>query len=149
MKCSIKNLDFINLGLSKPTLWATTNLETPEGEEFFHWEEVWDEFYDSIPSPEDWELLIKECSWEWSQDKKGYKVTGPNGNSIFLPAKGYKYTGYCTETKHMFQEEVFYWANKKYDNNAVSYFKASKEEKPSIEACPNYYVKPVRLVIKN
>ena len=34
--------------------------------------------------------LNTQCTWEWinTNDFKGYKVTGPNGNSIFLPAAG-------------------------------------------------------------
>lgn len=36
------------------------------------------------------ELRIK-CKWQWTymNGKKGYVVTGPNGNFIFLPAAGY------------------------------------------------------------
>ncbi len=38
------------------------------------------------------ELRVK-CKWEWTTLNyvNGYKVTGPNGNSIFLPAAGYRY----------------------------------------------------------
>lgn len=37
--------------------------------------------------------LCNKCSWEWTEVNgvNGYKVTGPNGNSIFLPAAGYYY----------------------------------------------------------
>ena len=42
--------------------------------------------------PTDTEILelINDCSWEWTTQKgvKGFKITGPNGNSIFLPAGG-------------------------------------------------------------
>lgn len=36
--------------------------------------------------------LIEECSWSWieKEGKNGYAVTGPNGNTIFLPAAGYR-----------------------------------------------------------
>lgn len=36
--------------------------------------------------------LINKCSWQWTELKgiNGYKVTGPNGNSIFLPAAGFR-----------------------------------------------------------
>ena len=36
--------------------------------------------------------LCNECSWEWTtvNGVNGQKVTGPNGNSIFLPAAGYR-----------------------------------------------------------
>ena len=34
--------------------------------------------------------LHEKCDWEWTvkNGRTGYKVTGPNGNSIFLPAAG-------------------------------------------------------------
>lgn len=36
--------------------------------------------------------LKDNCNWEWTTQggKKGYKVTGPNGSHIFLPAAGYR-----------------------------------------------------------
>ena len=45
-----------------------------------------------------WELLT-ECTWEWIQTKdfRGYKVTGPSGASIFLPAAGYRYESSLNE----------------------------------------------------
>ena len=44
-----------------------------------------------IPTKEECTRLIDNCSWEWSVRNgiNGYKVTGPNGNSIFLPVAGY------------------------------------------------------------
>ena len=37
--------------------------------------------------------LLTECTWTWTtlNGVKGYRVTGPNGNSIFLPAAGERY----------------------------------------------------------
>ncbi|MBO5677478.1 MAG: fimbrillin family protein [Bacteroidaceae bacterium] len=37
--------------------------------------------------------LLDNCTWEWTTQNgvNGRKVTGPNGNSIFLPAAGYRY----------------------------------------------------------
>ncbi len=37
--------------------------------------------------------LINSCTCQWTTQNgvKGYKVTGPNGNHIFLPAAGYRY----------------------------------------------------------
>ena len=39
------------------------------------------------------EELIDQCTWEWTTvgGHKGNRVTGPNGNSIFLPAAGCPY----------------------------------------------------------
>ena len=35
--------------------------------------------------------LVNNCTWTWTaiNGVSGYRVTGPNGNSIFLPAAGY------------------------------------------------------------
>ena len=43
-----------------------------------------------LPTKEEFEELIDRCTWTWITYKgvNGYKVTGPNGNSIFLPAAG-------------------------------------------------------------
>lgn len=39
--------------------------------------------------------LIDECTWEWVSLNgiKGFEVTGPNGNKIFLPAAGLRSDG--------------------------------------------------------
>ena len=36
--------------------------------------------------------LLNSCTWKWTtlNGVNGYNVTGPNGNSIFLPAAGYR-----------------------------------------------------------
>ena len=46
-----------------------------------------------MPTCDELEELKEKCKWTWEErdDHKGYKVTGPNGNSIFLPAAGYRY----------------------------------------------------------
>jgi len=43
-----------------------------------------------MPSKAEFDELINSCTWTWTtrNGKKGYKVTGPSGNSIFLPAAG-------------------------------------------------------------
>ena len=43
-----------------------------------------------MPTIDELNELRSKCSWEWtlSNGMLGYKVTGPNGNSIFLPAAG-------------------------------------------------------------
>ena len=43
-----------------------------------------------LPTRAELEELKNKCTWTWTAQNgvKGYKVTGPNGNSIFLPAAG-------------------------------------------------------------
>lgn len=46
-----------------------------------------------IPTAAEWQELIDNCTFEWQTADaagcEGVKVTGPNGNSIFLSAEGY------------------------------------------------------------
>ena len=46
-----------------------------------------------MPTSGQMEELVDHCEWEWTQVNgvNGYKLTGPNGNSIFLPAAGERY----------------------------------------------------------
>ena len=46
-----------------------------------------------MPTQSEHQELLSNCTWEWTtlNDVYGYKVTGPNGNYIFLPAAGYRY----------------------------------------------------------
>ena len=53
--------------------------------------------------------LVGKCTWEWiaDDDAPGYRVTGPNGNAIFLPAAGIR-----TGSKLMFNgHEGYYWTS--------------------------------------
>ena len=46
-----------------------------------------------MPTLDEQKELLNKCTWTWITQNgvNGYKVTGPNGNSIFLPAAGYRY----------------------------------------------------------
>ena len=45
-----------------------------------------------MPTHADWQELNSQCTWEWTtyNGVNGYKVSASNGNSIFLPAAGYR-----------------------------------------------------------
>jgi hypothetical protein len=45
-----------------------------------------------MPTYEELGELNSKCTWTWTtlNGHKGYQVKGPNGNSIFLPAAGYR-----------------------------------------------------------
>ena len=51
----------------------------------------------TMPTIDEFEELFTECKKEWVEDTEnhvaGYKLTGPNGNSIFLPAAGTRIQG--------------------------------------------------------
>ncbi len=45
-----------------------------------------------MPTDEEWTELRENCTWTWTTKNgvNGYEVKGTNGNSIFLPAAGYR-----------------------------------------------------------
>jgi uncharacterized protein (TIGR02145 family) len=74
-----------------------------------------------IPTSMEMVELRTKCTWEWTtlNDINGYKVTGPNGNSIFLPAAGYR----SESNTYSLGEGVFYWVNSRdlYDEYTALY----------------------------
>ncbi|MBR3915495.1 MAG: protein kinase [Bacteroidales bacterium] len=66
-----------------------------------------------LPTKAELEELKNKCTWKWTTQNgvNGYKVTGPNGNSIFLPAAGYR------EETSLIHDGYrgFYWSSTPYD----------------------------------
>ena len=62
-----------------------------------------------MPTMEELNELVNDCSWSWEAQgaKIGYRVTGPSGNSIFLPVSGYWSGPQC----YSMGEEGFYWSS--------------------------------------
>ena len=46
-----------------------------------------------LPTKAEAQELVDKCAWIWTKqgDKAGYQITSQNGNSIFLPATGFRY----------------------------------------------------------
>ncbi len=83
-----------------------------------------------MPTREETEELIKKCKWEWGLKNgvKGYKVTGPNGHFIFLPAKGYFFGSQLYDT----DEIGNYWTSTGYDNGNFSYTLDFSNRRPKV-----------------
>ncbi len=62
-----------------------TTLTSPDDVATVKWGSKW-----RMPTEEEMKELNEDCTWTWTTQNgvKGLKVTGPNGNSIFLPAAG-------------------------------------------------------------
>ena len=77
---------YVDLGLPSGTLWKNAN----EGGDatFYNYDETVSRFGNKLPTKHQLEELKNKCTWTWTGN--GYKVTGPNGNSITLPAAGYR-----------------------------------------------------------
>lgn len=89
---------FIDLGLPSGTKWADRNMGASSPEKYggyFTFDEANGLKFDkdaSVPTLTQIKELIDKCKWKWASRNgiKGYFVTGPNGNAIFLPAAGYR-----------------------------------------------------------
>ena len=68
-----------------------------------------------MPTKAEQQELINNCTWEWTTQNgvKGCKVTGTNGNSIFLPVAGYR----SGSSLHYDGEYGSYWSSTPYDYN--------------------------------
>ena len=62
-----------------------------------------------LPTKKELEELKNNCKWEWTtiNGKEGYKVTGPNGNSIFLSAAG----GRDGSSLYYARDYGYYWSS--------------------------------------
>ena len=78
---------YVDLDLPSGTLWKKTN-ETNETGGFYTYEEAVSIFGSQLPTDAQLQELKDKCEWDWTGD--GYRVTGPNGNSIVLPASGFR-----------------------------------------------------------
>ena len=70
-----------------------------------------------MPTQSEFEELVSECDWEWTEmgGIHGMKVTGQNGNSIFLPAAASR-TG--EEVSNQVGQRGCYWSGTLWANNA-------------------------------
>ena len=62
-----------------------------------------------MPTKTEMQELKDRCTWTWTTQNgvNGYKVKGPNGNSIFLPAAGCRHDGWFINVG----SRGFYWSS--------------------------------------
>ena len=72
-----------------------SELPTSADAAYVNWGSQW-----RMPSIEQLTELRTKCSWTWTtlNDVNGYKVVGPNGNSIFMPTTSGSYGYYWSRT---------------------------------------------------
>ena len=98
-----------------------------------------------MPTLAEMSELRNNCTWTWTTHNgvKGYKVTGPSGASIFLPAAGYKdASSFYNAGTH-----GYYWSSTPYADNAeLSYYLRFTSEGHSIISYSRYLGMSVRPV---
>lgn len=75
---------YVDLGLPSGTLWKQQNESG-----YYTYDEAVTIFGNQLPERHHFVELKNVCRWIWMDDY-GYKVVGPNGNSITLPAAGFR-----------------------------------------------------------
>ena len=80
-----------------------TVLEASDDAATVNWGDSW-----RMPTLAEQKELNSKCTWTWTTRNgvKGYKVIGPNGNSIFLPA-----AGFCSDNSVYRSDSYgYYWS---------------------------------------
>lgn len=85
-----------------------------------NWGSTW-----RMPTTAEQQELMNNCTWTWEVHEEGngssmagYKITGKNGNSIFLPATGHRYS----ETIYNAGTKGAYWSASTYDDDVDAYY---------------------------
>lgn len=103
--------DYVDLGLPSGTLWADRNVgaDKPEEDGCYYWCHEAQDLDRTLPTIEQIKELIDCCSHVWTKqnDVGGFLFTGPNGNSIFMPAAGSYFEGYYYDKGRL----GFYWSH--------------------------------------
>ena len=83
----ILRLSKYNSDINYGTVDNKTELDPADDAAYVIWGSSW-----RIPTTEQHQELIDNCTWKWTtiNGVNGQVVTGPTGNSIFLPAAGYR-----------------------------------------------------------
>ena len=98
-----------------------------------------------LPTKEEFKELRQECKWEWTTQngKKGYKVFGPNGNSIFLPATGYRFGS----SLYYAEEYGYCWVSTPYESDdSYTYYLIFDSSSHDVDWCRRYDGRSVRPV---
>ena len=90
-----------------------TELDPEDDAAHVNWGENW-----RMPTKEQQDELRENCTWTWMTQNgvNGCLVTGPNGNTLFLPAAGYRYDG------SLGNDDGNYWSHTLYSSYTYSAF---------------------------
>ena len=102
-----QNTVWVDLDLPSGTKWKSVNESG-----LYSYKLAIDNFGKYLPTKEQWQELRTFCVWTWQED--GYRVTGNNGNSIFLPAEG---LCNCHGTVKEVGTGGNYWSSTPYDSD--------------------------------
>lgn len=93
-----------------------------------------------MPTQDEWKELCESCTWTWTTlgEVQGYKVTGSNGNSIFLP--------YTSKNEHF---NDCYWSSSLVTDTCYQAYAAgfTSESHSATYITPRHYSLTIRPVL--
>ncbi|MDO4950366.1 MAG: DUF1566 domain-containing protein, partial [Bacteroidales bacterium] len=96
-----------------------------------------------MPTQQELYALVDDCTWKWITEDNGYKVTDTKGNSIFLPAAGFR----SDSALDYVGERGYYWSSSRhtlYSNDAgYLYFDSGNHFVGGRSRCLGRSVRPV------
>ncbi|MBR3472762.1 MAG: hypothetical protein IKH22_09310 [Prevotella sp.] len=119
-----------------------TELDLEDDAAYVNWGAAW-----RMPSKAQIDELRTNCTWTWTTKGtvNGYEVTGANGNSIFLPAVGYR----SDSTLNGVGSHGDYWSRALVESGPYHawdlYFFSSHFDALTYYRCNGQSVRPVRL----
>ena len=94
--------DYVDLGLPSGTLWKAENEDCG----LITYDQAVNFYRTSLPTKEQWEELKNFCLWTWTGN--GYRIKGKSGESIFLPAEGFRD---CGGSHGRIGSRGYYWSS--------------------------------------
>ena len=133
-----------SVSFSKYTIDTKTTLDPDDDAATQNWGGAW-----RMPTHAEQEELMNNCSWQWVKsynnvNVSGYVVAGSNGNSIFLPAAGYRSSISLYDAGWY----AYYWSSSLTDDRSYNawnmYFSSSSHYSRSNDG--RYKGNPIRAV---
>jgi len=135
----VQESEYVDLGLPSGVLWKKYN----EGGSDAHYtyNDAVRRFGNKLPTKDEFEELRTNCRWTWTG--RGYRVTGPNGNFITLPAAGDRD---CYGNMYSVGENGYYWSSTpyKYDQVYCLYFYSNGVHKEYDSSCRGFSVRLIK-----
>lgn len=104
-----------------------------------------------MPTSDEVQELIDECEWQWewgtSFSTFGYRVKGPNGNSIYLPAAGGYYKDSDPYTLWSINDFGYYWSGSLVSKGLATFMRFN-HNKASVEINDVYKGLSIRPVVE-
>ena len=135
----------VDLGLS--VKWASCNVGATSPEaygSYYSWAETknieWNGDW-RMPTTNEMRELRENCDWKWTKNNGiyGYKVTGKNGNSIFLPASGFSLNDRTFDVSSW----GYYWSSSSSNTANVLEFDIDNNKISSSEPSYGCTIRPV------